>query len=230
MPRIHHSVCNYRGGLYNGCVNFEPNNTITRGSVAMQVQKSRAFEALLNVISRMTRTPLNYWGEFAVDIPFGMGLIIAGLRSKELDRLSAFLIILLGLFLFSLLEYSFHRWLFHGSVQIMARGHRAHHENPMGYDSLPFIFPALVLLALLGVLVLFISADSAMLLIGTITISYVAYGLSHFTIHHHRFHYAPARNWAARHQIHHYHPDANFGVTTPLWDNVFGTRYVYDHK
>jgi 4-hydroxysphinganine ceramide fatty acyl 2-hydroxylase len=32
---------------------------------------------------------------------------------------------------------------------------------------------------------------------------------------------------AAHHLIHHHHPDANFGVTTPLWDIVLGTRYVY---
>jgi len=26
--------------------------------------------------------------------------------------------------------------------------------------------------------------------------------------------------------VHHYHPDSNFGVTTPLWDVLLGTRYV----
>jgi dihydroceramide fatty acyl 2-hydroxylase len=26
--------------------------------------------------------------------------------------------------------------------------------------------------------------------------------------------------------VHHYHPDCNFGVTTPLWDYLLGTRYV----
>jgi hypothetical protein len=28
------------------------------------------------------------------------------------------------------------------------------------------------------------------------------------------------------HHVHHYHPGTNFGVTTPLWDVLLGTRYV----
>jgi len=178
----------------------------------------------------MSRTPLNYWAEFAVDIPFGVALIIAGLQGNEPGPIAVFLTVLLGLFLFSIIEYSFHRWLFHGSIQILAQGHRAHHENPLGYDSLPFFVPAVVLLALTGVLVFLMHANYAFLLIGTIFLSYVAYGLGHFTIHHHRFHYAPARNWAAHHLIHHYHPDTNFGVTTPLWDMMLGTRYLYKQR
>ncbi len=196
----------------------------------IQTYTIRLFDTLLNSISKMARTPLNYWAEFVVDIPVGAGLIGAGLRGNELNHVAVFLTILLGLFLFSLIEYSFHRWLFHGSVQILAQGHRAHHENPLGYDSLPFFLPALVLLTTAGVLVLFMPANLTFLLIGTISLGYVTYGLSHFTIHHHRFQYALARNWAAKHHIHHYHPDANFGVTTPLWDIVLGTLFVYDHK
>ena len=182
-------------------------------------------DTLLNAISMLSKTRLNYWAEFAVDILFGAVLIFAGLRSNELGPIAVVLTILLGLFLFSIIEYSFHRWLFHGPVQIMAQGHRAHHENPLGYDSLPFFLPALILLALTGVLVLLMPEKYAFLLTGIITLSYVIYGLSHFTIHHHRFHYVLARNWAANHHIHHFHSDTNFGVTTPLWDIVFGTRY-----
>ncbi len=190
----------------------------------------RLFDNLLSYVSKMTRTPLNYWAEFAVDIPLGAALIFACLRRNELNPPVVFLTLVLGLFLFTLIEYSFHRWLFHGSVQLLVQGHRAHHENPLGYDSLPFFLPACVLLLLTGVLVLLMPATYAFLLIGTITLSYVIYGLSHFTIHHHRFQYAPARNWAAHHQIHHYHPDTNFGVTTPLWDNLLATRYIYEQK
>jgi 4-hydroxysphinganine ceramide fatty acyl 2-hydroxylase len=188
------------------------------------------FDTVVNAAMKMSKTPLNYWAEFAVDIPLGMVLIFIGLRHNELDSLTVFLTILLGLFLFSFIEYSFHRWLMHGSVQIMVQGHRAHHENPLGYDSLPFFLPALILLALTGVFVLLMPQSYAFLLTGTIALGYAAYGLSHFVIHHHRFHQVFARNWAANHHIHHYHIKTNFGVTTPLWDILIGTRYVSDHK
>ncbi len=188
------------------------------------------FNIVLATISKMSKTPLNYWAEFAVDIPLGVVMIFAGLRHSELDPVAVFLTILFGLFLFSFFEYSFHRWLFHGSVQIMVQGHRAHHENPLGYDALPFFFPALILLGLLGVFVLLIPTNYAFLQTGTIAFSYVIYGLSHFIIHHHRFHQVLARNWAANHHIHHYHANTNFGVTTPLWDILLGSRYVSDYK
>ena len=182
-------------------------------------------DSVLNALSTLSKSRLNYWAEFAVDIPLGAVLIFAGLRSHELGPIAVVITILLGLLLFSLIEYSFHRWLFHGSVQIMAQGHRAHHGNPLGYDSLPFFLPALILLALTGVFVLLMPAKLAFLLMGTITLSYVTYGLFHFAIHHHRFHFVLARNSAANHHIHHQHPNTNFGVTTPLWDIVLGTRY-----
>jgi dihydroceramide fatty acyl 2-hydroxylase len=41
-----------------------------------------------------------------------------------------------------------------------------------------------------------------------------------------RFQHPLLRRWAAAHHVHHYHPDSNFGVTTPLWDYLLGTRYV----
>jgi sterol desaturase/sphingolipid hydroxylase (fatty acid hydroxylase superfamily) len=188
------------------------------------------FDTVLNAISKMSKTPLNYWAEFAVDIPLGVVLIFAGLRHSELDSITIFLTILLGLFLFSFIEYSFHRWLMHGSVQIFVQGHRAHHENPLGYDSLPFFLPALILLALTGVFVLLMPTSYAFLLTGTIALGYATYGLSHFIIHHHRFQHVFARNWAVNHHIHHYHSETNFGVTTPLWDILIGTRYVSDYE
>ncbi len=196
-----------------------------RGQIVRQ-----PFNTALNIILKMSKTPLNYWAEFVVDVPLGAVLISAGLRHNELGSIAVFLTILTGLFLFSFIEYSFHRWLFHGSVQFMTRGHRAHHDNPLGYDSLPFFLPALMLLAITGICILFMPTSYAFLLAGTIVLGYAIYGIGHFTIHHHRFHQALARDWAASHHIHHYHAETNFGVTTPLWDILLGTRYVYDHK
>jgi sterol desaturase/sphingolipid hydroxylase (fatty acid hydroxylase superfamily) len=66
----------------------------------------------------------------------------------------------------------------------------------------------------------------ALLLASAITFGYIIYGLAHFIIHHARFKQPLLRRWAAAHHVHHYHPDSNFGVTTPLWDVLLGTRYV----
>jgi sterol desaturase/sphingolipid hydroxylase (fatty acid hydroxylase superfamily) len=174
----------------------------------------------------MSQTSENYWGEFAIDIPVGLLLVGAGwLHTGAHHPAAALLTFLAGLLFFSFFEYCFHRWIFHGSIPAMVEGHRAHHENPTGYSSLPFFLPALLMLGLLGILVVLIPVSYAFLLTGAVAFGYVTYGLSHFIIHHHHFRRRLARRWAANHHIHHYHPDSNFGVTTPLWDRLFHTRY-----
>lgn len=194
-----------------------------------QIKRS-LFDVGLSFILNMSKTHANYWGEFAIDIPLGIVFIFISLRHHDLNPLAAFLTVVLGFFLFTFFEYFIHRWLFHGTVRIMAEGHQSHHLNPMGYDSLPFFLPAMLLVILTGIFVLLIPMDRAFLLTSTITFGYVAYGLSHFAIHHAHFHRSWAKHWSAHHLIHHRHPDANFGVTTPAWDVLLGTRYEYDRK
>ena len=186
----------------------------------------RMLDAAMSSIMKMSLTPANYWGEFVLDIPIGIFLVLEGLRGFDIHPVKAFLTFLVGLFLFSFFEYFFHRWMFHGSIRLMVEGHRAHHENPLGYAGLPFFLPAMVMMGLLGILCLLIPIGYAFLLIGAVAFGYVTYGLGHYMIHHTRFRRPLARRWAANHHIHHYHPDTNFGVTTPLWDILLATRFV----
>lgn len=174
---------------------------------------------------RMLATKINYWAEFGVDIALAALLLFFGWRLHTGSPLLAVLAIVLGLLLFSFVEYFFHRWMFHTHLPLFERGHRRHHENPTAYDSLPFFLPAVVSLCLTALFTLIAPAGFAFLLMGTVTFGYVLYGLSHFAIHHVRFRQPLLMRWAAYHHIHHYHPESNFGVTSPLWDILLGTRY-----
>jgi sterol desaturase/sphingolipid hydroxylase (fatty acid hydroxylase superfamily) len=185
----------------------------------------RFFGLALDPLVRLSRTRVNYWLEFVLDTALGMVFLMEAVL-RHARPLAVVSLVLLGLFVFSFIEYFFHRWLFHGSLRLMAQGHAAHHGDPRGYDSLPFFLPALVLTALSGLAMLVMSTADALLLSSGIALGYVTYGLSHFLIHHMRFRRAFIRKWAAYHHIHHYHPDRNYGVTTPLWDILLGTRYV----
>ena len=69
---------------------------------------NRLFNIILNYILQMSKTSLNYWAEFAVDIPLGLVLIFSSLRNHELGSIAISLTILIGLFLFSFAEYSIH--------------------------------------------------------------------------------------------------------------------------
>jgi sterol desaturase/sphingolipid hydroxylase (fatty acid hydroxylase superfamily) len=188
--------------------------------------KRNLVRAGVESIVRMSSTPTNYWVEVGVDVTLCLLLSVEGWRLNAGGPLAALLAVALGLFAFSFVEYFFHRWMFHTRIPLFAQGHRMHHERPLGYDSLPFFLPGAVLLILTGLCVLIVPTGFALLMMGSVTFGYIAYGLSHFTIHHVRFKNPLLRRWAGAHHVHHYHPNSNFGVTTPLWDVLLGTRYV----
>ena len=181
--------------------------------------------AALDGIIRMSTTRLNYWLEFAFTGSLAIALFATGVGRHHGSWLTAFLTVLTGLVAFSFIEYLFHRWIFHGPDSMYRRGHDAHHVDPRGYDALPFFLPSAILIGLTLVFALVMPASLACLLGGTIAFGYVSYGLSHFAMHAMRFRQPWLRRWAASHHVHHHHADANFGVTTPLWDHLLGTRY-----
>jgi sterol desaturase/sphingolipid hydroxylase (fatty acid hydroxylase superfamily) len=174
---------------------------------------------------RLTRSRVNYWLEPILDTALACALLAEGLR-RDIRVPHAVLLVLAGLFVFSFMEYVVHRWVFHGPLQAFARGHAAHHLEPRGYDALPFFVPAVVLAAVIGLFLPWLRAADAFVLAAGIAFGYVAYGGCHFLIHHRRFRHPLLRAWAARHHIHHHHPERNFGVTSALWDALLGTRYV----
>jgi sterol desaturase/sphingolipid hydroxylase (fatty acid hydroxylase superfamily) len=180
----------------------------------------------VDAIVRMSSTRTNYWAEVAIDSALCLLLLVLGWQQHDGGALTALLALGLGLFAFSFIEYFFHRWLFHTRIPLFTQGHDLHHARPLGYDSLPFFLPPVVLLLLAGVFVAIMPTGFALLLASSITFGYILYGLSHFIIHHVRFKQPLLRRWAGAHHVHHYHPDTNFGVTSSLWDVLLGTKYV----
>jgi 4-hydroxysphinganine ceramide fatty acyl 2-hydroxylase len=200
-------------------------------TVLTQGQSSAGPHSLiLQSIARMSTTRANSQAGHVADVVVALVLVYAGVRRNDVGVAAGLSTILFGLVLFSFVEYCFHRWLFHGREQVMEQGHRKHHEDPLGYDALPFFLPPLGMLAVAGLLALIAPATIALLLSGGVASGYAAYGLSHSVIHNVRFRNSLSRRWAAAHHIHHCHPDRNFGVTTPLWDIVLRTRYVSKRK
>lgn len=185
---------------------------------------------VLGAISRMSATRGNYFVGQTADFLVALVLLGAGARYVLAHPWLGALAVLAGLFVFSFIEYAFHRWLFHGAVALFERGHTLHHERPLGYDSLPFFFAPMVVVLCTSVLLLALPAGMALLLMGAVATGYALYGFSHYIVHRRRFRSTLGRKWMAVHNIHHYHPDKNYGVTTPLWDFILGTWYVSKSK
>ena len=139
---------------------------------------------------------------------------------------------ILGLFLWSLVEYGMHRWAFHyqptsgWGKQLHFLLHGVHHDYPQ--DAKRLVMPPVVSIPLalvfygifLGIFGRLAPAAFAGLIFG-----YLCYDMIHYATHH----FSMKRGvwlWLKQyHMRHHYKDDhVGYGVSSPLWDYVFRTR------
>jgi dihydroceramide fatty acyl 2-hydroxylase len=133
----------------------------------------------------------------------------------------------------SLVEYTLHRFVFHRSFPDTRSGkieafltHGYHHAYPDDPDRLvlPPIesIPLAVVIAAVEIAVLGRGLGLATFA-GTV-LGYIAYDEIHYVLHHHRPRTSIGRWMRRYHLLHHHAPElARFGVSSPLWDFVFGT-------
>ena len=131
-----------------------------------------------------------------------------------------------GAFSWSFFEYVIHRWLGHDRRfrgNAFGVEHIRHHiEGDYFAPTWKKLLAAAIAAAILAVPAILVAGT-------TIGLAFVAGLVGCFGVyewHHRRDHtHAPYGRWARRHHFHHHLVDArvNFGVTSPLWDLVFGT-------
>ncbi|MFT7621489.1 MAG: sterol desaturase/sphingolipid hydroxylase (fatty acid hydroxylase superfamily) [Myxococcota bacterium] len=146
----------------------------------------------------------------------------------------------LGGLAWTLAEYTLHRFLFHfpdGNAVgrfVYFYTHGIHHDYPDDPTRLvmtPVLSVPLAVLFYVGFGLVFpahwVSAAFAGFVLG-----YLAYDYAHYATHHLRAPSHPALGWLAaimkeqrrRHMVHHFkRSDGGYGVSTSLWDRVFGT-------
>ena len=144
---------------------------------------------------------------------------------------------LIGIFLWTFLEYTIHRFVFHfephGKIaeRIVFLFHGIHHAQPQVKTrlvmppaaSIPmaFIFYGLYVLVISDLLK--ISLWLAPIFAGTL-FGYVIYDLIHYATHHLPMRSGYLKFLKQHHMKHHYKtPDKRYGVSSPLWDYVFRT-------
>lgn len=187
--------------------------------------QARSLAWIARPLSKLSTSRFNLRAGMISDSLISVVLVAAAVWYGQMRAAAAALTVLLGLFAFTFIEYAAHRWLFHGHTGPFEAGHDNHHRDPLGSDALPFFLPPIFMCALAAFFALAMPIGYALLLAGIIAAGYATYGSSHVVIHARRFKSPWLRRWAGFHNIHHYHPDTNFGVTTGLWDVLLGTRY-----
>jgi dihydroceramide fatty acyl 2-hydroxylase len=138
----------------------------------------------------------------------------------------------LGVFLWTLTEYSLHRFVFHFPVKssfgcrFHFLMHGIHHLDP--WDRTRLVFPPLggIILAslILGILWIAMPLPTALATMGGLLGGYIGYDMTHYATHHRRMRGRAGKYLKKYHlQHHHKYPERLFGITQPFWDLVFRT-------
>jgi sterol desaturase/sphingolipid hydroxylase (fatty acid hydroxylase superfamily) len=133
----------------------------------------------------------------------------------------------LGFLTWTMLEYAIHRWLFHRSA-LFRPSHHYHHRNPEAlFGAPPIVGPLLIVLVFFAP-ARFLGIGYAEFGTAGVLLGYLAYVLIHYDAHARLDSLAPFLGPSRRrHMLHHFAAsNANFGITTALWDHVFGTMFA----
>jgi sterol desaturase/sphingolipid hydroxylase (fatty acid hydroxylase superfamily) len=162
---------------------------------------------------------------------FGVYSTYWGISTTPIPLFSALALMLGGYLTFTLVEYFLHKYLYHMvpdnkfKDKLQYNVHGVHHDYPKDKDRLampPFIsgLYAVILYFIFD----FIMGDFSLYFLPGFLAGYASYLGVHYIVHT----FQPPKNFLkilwVNHAIHHYKdPDVAFGVSTPIWDYVFGT-------
>jgi dihydroceramide fatty acyl 2-hydroxylase len=132
------------------------------------------------------------------------------------------LIFAAGVFAWTLVEYVIHGVLGHAHRTFVTGLHEVHHRDPRAVFALGAWIPTA--LVLIGARAMF-GLAAGVIFYGGIVCGFAIYEYVHYRIHFASPWFAGEERLRARHLAHHTRePDAIFGVTTRIWDVVFGTE------
>jgi sterol desaturase/sphingolipid hydroxylase (fatty acid hydroxylase superfamily) len=144
-----------------------------------------------------------------------------------------------GLVFWTFAEYALHRFVFHFPAKsrlgkrFVFLFHGVHHDDPR--DKTRLVMPpvgAAIILAILWVIFSavipypWVEPFTAFFLLGYLTYDYIHYATHHFPMRH------PALRYLKQYHMKHHFAgeESRFGVSSPLWDLVFGTYLPPDQR
>lgn len=173
------------------------------------------------------------WQSRYLALPIVTAVSTLSISSSALGYGARALWFLLGIFLWTFLEYVIHRWVFHYrprteiGIAILERFHITHHHHP---DDQKIVCIPLVLAApfmawiFFNLVLLGGNWDASLLLTCGIAFGMTVYDITHFSTHYMKATNPILKALKKQHMLHHFSDhNKRFGVTSPLWDYVFGT-------
>lgn len=191
--------------------------------------QARLFES--QYLEMLTKAhPLVIWSMY---VPVIVGMLYYSSSRLNFNFPKMALLFGSGLFIWTLFEYVMHRFVFHfvsenpGMQKISYIIHGNHHEFPRDRQRLfmPPV-PSLLIASTLFFIMFLILHLNALSFFPGFILGYLIYGSMHYAIHAWNPPFKFLKPLWRNHHLHHYKNEAmGFGVSTHLWDLVFGTMF-----
>jgi len=181
------------------------------------------------VLEKLSRTHISI--PLSIFLLFSSCLLYWSITHTSLSALQTTVMFFVGVLSFTWVEYNVHRYVFHMPVYSILRKkiqyviHGVHHEFPKDKDRLAM--PPLLSVTIATILLLvfrLLLGDLVFSFLPGFIVGYAGYLAVHYMVHA----FQPPKNFLkilwVNHGIHHYKDgDAIFGVSSPLWDYIYGT-------
>lgn len=187
-------------------------------------------------VEYLTKThPLVIWGIY---LPVIIFMLYYSSEVINIEPGPVAIVFFSGMFFWTFFEYMLHRFAFHfiteseRAMKIVYIIHGNHHEYPRDKERLfmPPV-PSLILSSVIFSMMYFIAkwfgvSENVFAFFSGFMMGYLMYGTMHYAIHA----WNPPYKWMKplwrNHHLHHYKNEhRGFGVSTTLWDRVFGTMF-----
>lgn len=182
-------------------------------------------------LEMLTKThPLVIWGLY---LPVIVGFPYYSFTKVGLPLSVIVIAFIAGMLFWTLFEYIMHRYVFHfiaesdRAKKIVYIVHGNHHEYPRDRERLfmPPV-PSLIIASVLFFAMYSLLKEHAFSFFSGFMFGYLMYGTMHYAIHA----WNPPFKWMKplwrNHHLHHYKNEhRGFGVSSTLWDHVFGTMF-----
>ena len=170
--------------------------------------------------------PLVLW------VPIVLFLFYRGFTLKGVNTTEFILLFFFGMILWTFTEYVLHRFVFHWNANSRAGKyfvflfHGLHHDDPQ--DPTRLVMPPVPAILIVSLLWMFFSLIFPYKYIDVIMafflIGYLCYDYIHYATHHFPMTSPIGKYLRKYHLQHHYSGEqSKYGVSSPLWDYIFGT-------
>jgi sterol desaturase/sphingolipid hydroxylase (fatty acid hydroxylase superfamily) len=201
------------------------------GMTAEVKPKHNGSKQLFNnpVLEKLSRTHISI--PLTIFFLFSSCLLYWSIAHTSLSAVQTTVMFFVGVLSFTWVEYNVHRFVFHMPTYSRVREkiqyviHGVHHEFPKDKDRLAM--PPLLSVTIATILLLvfrLLLGDLVFSFLPGFIVGYAGYLAVHYMVHA----FQPPKNFLkvlwVNHGIHHYkNGDAIFGVSSPLWDYIYGT-------